>query len=232
MKVISSHPVCPSLCYELWTTKHLLAPSKNHFGFPSSLFFFLMNSPSLRGSKTEGQHQHQGEIIYLLLKKILGLAGHSSGCPSLPGCFHLTCHPLSTLPWVSLTWRQFWSSALPPLPSFLLPSHHTLLSQGVFGRMGRNYSKNRIFTSPTVACHLVPSWFAGGFELPRLATQEATANRASMAELSGTAEFGMTGRDITFLHCGALKAGFLSCKILEIVVDISLGGMKWVSRPA
>lgn len=155
-----------------------------------------------------------------------------SDAQSLLGCFHLTCHSLSTLPWAYLTWRQFWSSALPPLSSSLLPSHHTLFSQGIFGRIDRNYSKNRIFISQAVACHLVPSWFTGGFELPRLATQEATANRASLVQLNKTEEFGMTGRKTPFLHCGNLKAGFLFCKILEIVVDISLDGMKYRSCPA
>lgn len=121
-----------------------------------------------------------------------------SGAQSLLGCFHLTCHSLLTLPWAYLTWRQFQSSALPPLSSSLLPSHHTLFSQGIFGRIDRNYSKNRIFISQAVACHLVPSWFTGGFELPRLATQEATANRVWLIQLSKTEEFGMTGWKITF----------------------------------
>lgn len=50
-------------------------------------FFFLKRFPevrTLRVPKAEGCHQHQGEIIYLLLKKILGLAGHPLRCPVSP----------------------------------------------------------------------------------------------------------------------------------------------------
>lgn len=89
MSGISSHHICPSLCYELWTTKHFFCPIKGTVGLPGQFiyYFFLKRFPevrTLRVPKAEGCHQHQGKIIYLLLKKILGLAGHALRCPVSP----------------------------------------------------------------------------------------------------------------------------------------------------
>lgn len=170
MTVVSSHHICPSLCDELWTTKHLFCPIKESLGLPDD-FFFLTSSLRLGlwdSIELKATTSIKEKLFISFWRKSWVWLDMLSDAWSLLGCFHLTRHSLSSLPWAYLTWKQFWSP---------LPSHHTLFGQGVFGRIDRNYSKNRIFSSQAVACHLVPSWFTGGFELPRLATQEATANR-------------------------------------------------------
>lgn len=194
MNGISSHHICPSLCYKLWNTKHLFFCWRP-LGLPENSLF-LNQCPqvrTLRIPKAEGYHQHQGEIIYLLLKKTLGLAERPFRCPVSPGVLPSDL-PSSFNSALGLPYLEavliFSAPSLPFIPP---PKPHAFFSQGIFGRIDRNYSKNRIFVGQAVACHLVPSWFTGGFELPCLATQDVTANRTLLIQLNKTEKFGMMG---------------------------------------
>lgn len=170
------------LCCEQWTTKHLFAPSKDH------LFIFFKQFLSWVSLKLKASTNIKEKLFISFWRKSWTSSWMPISSRVLPSDLPFSFNSALGLPYLEAV---LILSSAPTPSSSLLPSHHTLLSQGIFGRIGRNYSKNRIFTSQTVACHLVPSWFTGGFEFPRLATQEATASGASMTELNVTAEFGM-----------------------------------------